>query len=93
MPIKFVTNSYQTTVERKTDIRRLLHVAFDFGYLFEPAEIELAWLEVNPGDEWAPLPERDNEIWFRLQKYLEAAIAEGATANQVDQVKPKLIHS
>jgi hypothetical protein len=92
MPIKFVTSPYQATVERKNDIKRLLHVAFDFGYLFEPAEIELAWKKVNPKDDWTPLPERDAEIWFRLQKYLESAIAEGIRP-QIDAVKPTLITS
>ena len=91
MPIKFVTNPYQGTVARKNEIKRLMHVAFDFGYLFEPDEIESAWLQVNPGKDWVPLPEKDGEIWFKLQNYLEAAIAEGGLIQQVDGARPTLL--
>lgn len=92
MPIRFFTSPYQASLERKADVRRLLHIAFDFGYLFEPAEIEAAWLAVNE-NQWAPLPEKDVELWFQLQKNIEAAIIEGTNANQLTDLKTQLITS
>jgi hypothetical protein len=74
MPIQFITGSFKSViVERREDVRRLLHVAFDNGYLFEAYEIEAVWGQLNKG--WAPLPSDDKEIWKILQKSLPAELA------------------
>lgn len=60
----------------------MLHIAFDYGYLFDAGEIELAW-ETNHKGAWAPLPEKNAEVWWEIQPFLEAAIAEGSKPRQV----------
>ena len=76
MPIQFITGSFKgVIVERQKDVYRLLHIAFDHGYLFEPIEIEEAWGRINKG--WAPLPDADSGVWKILQKALPAELAGG----------------
>lgn len=73
MPIQFITGSFKSVIiERRDDVHRLLHVAFDHGYLFEADEIEEAWGRANKC--WAPLPANDQDIWKILQKTLPAEI-------------------
>jgi hypothetical protein len=57
---------------RQKDVYRLLHIAFDHGYLFEANEVENAWVTLNEG--WVPLPEADSEVWKTLQKSLPAEL-------------------
>jgi hypothetical protein len=97
MPIRIIINPYQAAIDpeskqRRQDLRRLLHIAFDFGYLFDPNEIEEAWKKANK-DTWVPLPEKDAEIWFKLQKVIEAAIIEGSDWINADSTKPLLLPS
>lgn len=70
MPIRFFSGSAKgVKEERQKDVHRLLHIAFDHGYLFDAGEIEAAWEKATFG--WAPLPENDDEAWAVLSKCLE----------------------
>jgi hypothetical protein len=72
--IKFVAGSYKGVKEdRQKDVYRLLHIAFDHGYLFDAGEIEAIWEKATIGS-WAPLPEKDDDIWFFIEKNLPAQI-------------------
>ena len=72
--IKFIAGSYKGVKEvRQKDVRRLLHIAYDNGYLFDAGEIEAIWEKATLGG-WAPLPKDDNEIWYFIEKNLPAQI-------------------
>jgi hypothetical protein len=58
--------------DRQKDVYRLMHIAYDHGYLFDGVEMEEAWFLVNKG--WAPLPESDLATWKILQKSLPATL-------------------
>ena len=73
MPVQFIAGSFKGLPEnRQTDIYRMLHLAFDHGYLFEAAELETIWLKQNP--IWQPLPEKDHDVWMIIEKHIDPAI-------------------
>lgn len=69
--IQFIAASYKgVKPQRQKDVYRLLHIAFDHGYLFDADEIEYEWEKLNPG--WPVLPPNPDEIWKILKKSLPA---------------------
>lgn len=73
MPIQFIAGSYKGVAsDRQADVYRMLHVAFDHGYLFEADEVEKIWLAHDP--KWIKLPEKDYDVWFVLEKTLAPEI-------------------
>lgn len=69
MPIQFSCGTYRSVKQdRQKDVRRLLHIAFDEGYLCDGLEIEAAWEKATFG--WAPIPPDDEEVWKILSKCL-----------------------
>lgn len=77
MPIQFIAGSYKGVAQdRQSDVYRMLHLAFDYGYLFEADELEAIWLaQGTPETPWISLPKEDKELWHILQKSLGAEIA------------------
>lgn len=74
MPVQFITGSFTgVALARQADVYRLLHLAFDHGYLFEAAEIEKIWLAQDP--HWRPLPQEDHDIWMVIEKSIDPAIS------------------
>jgi hypothetical protein len=68
MPIRFIGGDYKSVIhERRETVRRLLHIAFDHGYLCEGNEIEAAWEKTG----WEELSKDDDEVWATLEKCLE----------------------
>jgi hypothetical protein len=74
MPVQFIAGSFKGVREdRRNDIYRMLHLAFDHGYLFDVAELEEIWLKKDP--DWQPLPQKDHDIWLFIEKHIDPAIA------------------
>jgi hypothetical protein len=74
MPIQFIAGSFKgVSLNRQADVYRMLHIAFDHGYLFEADELEKIWLAHDP--KWTGLPEKDFDVWFVIEKTLEPEIA------------------
>jgi hypothetical protein len=75
MPIQFIASSFkEVALDRQADIYRMLHLAFDRGYLFEARELEKIWLAAHQF-KWAPLPEKDFDIWFIIEKSIDPEIS------------------
>ena len=74
MPVQFIAGSFKGVREdRQTDVYRMLHLAFDHGYLFDAAELEAIWLKQDPN--WRPLPQKDHDIWLVIEKSIDPAIS------------------
>jgi hypothetical protein len=75
MPVQFIAGSFKgVPASHQADVYRLLHVAFDRGYLFDAEEIEKIWLA--EGGEWVSTEGlTEHQMWFVIEKTLTHEIA------------------